>query len=336
MQPATGRAVQLRGVGVLWRPGAVPDSAGYREIAALGLNSVRLVLDMLDFDGDRSAETLASLDRHLDAAEREGLWVILMMGRIPGAQFVPRTTQPYDYSIWRDTARQVALRRVWRRLATHVSSRVRVAGLSLFLEPVTEGSVEQWHRLSAVLQREIRAAAPRHLLLVESAAGEFRTRRELTGIELPVERAYPSLVDRNAAWEFYAFELDDYTHQFAPWRPEPSLQRARTYPDSTRIVRLVDGSGSARAFVFDRHYLAAHLDRHVAWATRQRRPLVLWGFGTASRTFTPDLGGASWVQDMRALAEERGLHWGYWMFDTGYYGIRARPELELLRIAPSR
>ncbi len=42
------------------------------------------------------------------------------------------------------------------------------------------------------------------------------------------------LDDDNIIYEFYYFDLDEYTHQFASWRED--LQIERFYPDKEWII----------------------------------------------------------------------------------------------------
>jgi Cellulase (glycosyl hydrolase family 5) len=339
---ATRQPVWLRGAGAVLRVDDAVDDALFREVAALGLNHVRLLLNAREFFETPPAgapaptvrtSALDGLARHVDSANRVGLRVILKVGGVEGAQFVPAIDAAYDYSIWSDRSKRDRLLVLWEAVAKRFASETAVAAFSPFIEPVTEGPVQQWHEFAAELQRAIRRHAPRHLILLEAASGEHRTRRELSGVELDPGRAYPPPLDDNVGFEFYAFDLDDYTHQLAPWRPEPDIRRERVYPDVHRIVRVTEETGAARAFVFDRYLLAHHIDRHLRWAQAQNRPLMVWGFGTAGRTFEAGRGGERWLADMVALLNERRLHWGYWRFDRGYFGIRGRAATDLLRPA---
>ncbi len=175
-----------------------------------------------------------------------------------------------------------------------------------------------------------------HLLFVDRIYGEHAERREVTGTELPPERAFHLVDDDNVVYEFYFFERDEYTHQFAPWRPEPEIARERRYPDPAAVIEYREGERPPRSFAFDREYLRFHLDRQLELRTTQGVPMAVWGFGLNRECLERRRGGLEWLGDVIALFEEAELGWTLLAYRDAFFGIADNPEAKaLLRRAGS-
>jgi hypothetical protein len=323
---------ELRLRGVLFDFGrSMPTPADYADIARMGLNAVTLPFSYRPFYGPAASETARGevwkwIDRHVALAGQHGIRLILQLAGVEGAQFVPDTELPYDYRIWRDPALQESTAGVWRTVAAHYRDEPTIAGLSLFQEPVCAGTVDEWRDLARSLAAAIREVDENHTLFVDRAYGEHELRREVSGVELPAERAFPLLDDDNVVYEFYFFERDEYTHQFAPWRPEPDLRRRRTYPDREAVVEYREADGPPQGFAFDRGYLEHHLARQLELRRVHQVPMSVWGFGLNRDCFGDGRGGMRWLLDCLQLFEEAELNWILVAYADEYFGIRGNVQ----------
>jgi hypothetical protein len=149
-------------------------------------------------------------------------------------------------------------------------------------------------------------------------------------VELEPERAFPLLDDPNVVYEFYFFERDEYTHQFAPWRPEPELRRERRYPDPTAAIRYQEHGREPRAFGFDRDYLEHHLGRQLEPRRRHGVPMSVWGFGLGRACLKQGHGGMRWLEDVIGLFEESELNWILLAYRDEFFGIAEDDEVKSL------
>jgi RimJ/RimL family protein N-acetyltransferase len=227
--------VRLRGVAFPPRATANPRREDYEAVRRMGMNTVLLALNDRSFSEASSAHSEAwdRIDSHIRFARASGIRLVLFLLGIEGAQFVPGT-EPFDYRIWEEDELQQRYLRLWRSIADRYSREPQIAGFATFGEPVTSGPAEQWSKLAGRTCRAIREVDKNHAIFVERVYGENRVRREVSATDLPPEHAFPLVSDGNVVYMFYFFERDEYTHQFAPWRPE--LQKSLRYPDAEHLI----------------------------------------------------------------------------------------------------
>jgi len=312
----------LRGMGL----SDLPDEETYQDIANLDMNVIRIMLDYYSFYDPGSPLTYKSkvwewINEHIKLANKYNMYLILQMGSIEGAQFVPVIDYPYDYSIWSDKQKQNNFKNLWKEIAERYKNENIIAGYSLFLEPVCSESVDQWKKLANETILEIRSVDKNHLILVERIYGENKLRREIANFEISTDRAFFLVNDDNVAYEFYFFERDSYTHQFAPWRPEPSLRKSLKYPDDDMIILYQDDTGYKTAFTFNKDYIKFYIRKQIEFGKKHNVPMFLWGFGTAKMTFNNNRGGAVWITDVTEVLNNNSIHWTYWQYENTYFGI---------------
>lgn len=329
-----GEEVRLRGL-MFGFDRSPPSAADYDELARIGLNVITLPFSYRPFVGEEaSAEARegfwAWIDAHVRLAREHDLLLILQLAGIEGAQFVPDREWPYDYRIWEDAQMQENMAAVWRAVAGRLRDEPTVAGYSLFQEPVCGGPAEQWPPLAARLAAAVRDVDSDHVLFVDRSYGEHETRREISGVELEPERAFPLLDDPNVVYEFYFFERDEYTHQFAPWRPEPELRRERRYPDPGETIRYEEHGREPVAFAFDRDYLEHQLARQLELRRRHDVPMFVWGFGLGRACLEHGRGGMTWLEDVIGLFEESELNWVLLAYRDEFFGIADDEEVKAL------
>jgi hypothetical protein len=307
------KEIVLRGV-VLFSPkmrGA--EEKDYEDMAKLGINTVRLALSYKFFyepslPGSYKESAWKWLDRHIDLAHKHRLYLIFQFFDVEGAQFVPIKDVPFDYRIWNDAQLQDRFVRLWRAIAERYKDESRIVGYSLFCEPVVSKGVEEWAGLAQRTIKAIREVDHNHIVFVERIYGENRNRRELSGIDLPPERAFVLVEDKNVVYEFYFYERDEYTHQFASWRTDRG--KAVGYPDAAMKINYKEQPGDVSGtFRFDKEYLRFYLRRQIEFGRTHNVPMFVCGFGALHTCFKDDRGGARWLQDVTGLFNAERLHW---------------------------
>jgi hypothetical protein len=325
----------LRGV-VLLSPKLRPaDEKDYADLARLNINTVRLALTYKFFYEPDSPDKYKDsawkwLDKHIEFARKHQIYLILQMFDVEGAQFVPIKDMAFDYRIWEDTQLQDRFVRLWHAIAARYKNETQIVGYSLFCEPVVSGTMEQWAKLADRAIKEIREVDRNHIVFVERIYGEKRVRREVSGLDLSPERAFVSVHDSNVVYEFYFFERDEYTHQFAPWRSD--RQKSVRYPDEAMKISYKENPGDLTTTLpFDREYLKFYLHRQLEFGKTHNVPMFVCGFGLLRSCFAGDRGGAKWLEDVTALFNKERLHWTLLAYrDEDFVGIE--DNLEARRI----
>ena len=319
--------IYFKGIGTWANPNETPSSLLYQDLKRMNMNTLRILFSYQSFYDSQKPRVYSAtmwkwIEQHVQLAKQHGIYLILQLGTVEGTQFVPRVDVPYDYTIWNDPKKQDNFISLWKAIATQYKNETQIAGFSLFLEPVCEKSALEWERLANKTVSAIREVDKNHLILIERVYGENQVRRELSGIELNLEKAFPKINDTNFAYEFYNFETDEFTHQFAPWRPEQHIRVSRKYPDPDKIILYQEDTGETNAFVFNKRYLEFHLEKHFDFGKQKGVPIFLWGFGTAKSTFNNNRGGDVWLRDMVNILTKLNANWTYWGYEHPFVGIK--------------
>jgi hypothetical protein len=321
---ANSRKVVLRGVAFYTSTPSLPQDGDYEDVVAMHMNTVRLALPYRLFYDSAAPDTYKEsawrlLDAHVTLARKHRVWLILLLADVEGAQFVPVAGVPFDYRIWHDAPLQERFVRLWGAIAARYQQESQIAGYSLFAEPVVSRTVEDWATLANRALLEIRKTDRNHLVLVERIYGEHEVRREVSGEDLPPERAFFLLPDNNVAYEFYYFERDEFTHQFASWRPE--LRKPMRYPDPSFLIRYREVGGVSRSLALDKKYLAFYLHRQTEFGRKHKVPMFVWAFGAVRNCFESDKGGARWLKDVTDLFYAEKVNWTAWVYRNEEFGI---------------
>ncbi|HEY7095866.1 MAG TPA: cellulase family glycosylhydrolase [Terriglobales bacterium] len=324
----SGKPFRIRGIGLGDLHSFTEDD--FRGSARLGFNTISLLLDWSSFYSQETPytyeqEAWSRVDQAIALARHYKLGLILQMCGSEGAQFIPLKRAPFDFRIWNDGELQKRFLALWHAIAARYSTESQLIGYGLFCEPVTSGPIGQWQQLAQRAVDTIRQVDRSHILFVERAYGEHETRRELSGIDYAPDESFPTIKDNNFVYQFYFFERDEYTHQFAPWRPD--VQKAVKYPDPNWRITYKEKGAKPRTFLFDKHYLDFYLRRHTEFAKRHNAPLLIWAFGQMKRCFDGQ-GGDRWLRDVTSIFEQQGVHWSYSDFRDDAFGISDVPAAQ--------
>ncbi|SDS48120.1 glycoside hydrolase family 5 protein [Jiangella sp. DSM 45060] len=158
-------------------------------LAGLGLNSVRIPFNYRHFEDDAAPfelepEGFALLDRVVDACARHGIYTILDLHAVPGAQNQHwHSDNPTQWAhFWTHRQFQDRVVHLWERLADHYKDNPWVAGYNPVNEPAdVEGTtIGPFYRR---LEAAIRAVDPDHILFLDG--NRYSTQFDQLGDPLP-------------------------------------------------------------------------------------------------------------------------------------------------------
>jgi hypothetical protein len=142
-------------------------------LAALGMNHVRIPFNYRHFeDDDRpfelKPEGFAQLDRVIEVCDRNGLYVILDLHALPGAQNMHwHSDNPTHYAFfWQHRHFQDRVVHLWEALAERYKGNPAVAGYNLMNEPgdATNAKVKPFYDRCVAA---VRAVDPDHVLFLD-------------------------------------------------------------------------------------------------------------------------------------------------------------------------
>ncbi|WP_049577482.1 glycoside hydrolase family 5 protein [Streptomyces sp. SBT349] len=277
-----------------------------RYLASLGLNSLRIPFNYRHFeDDDRpfelKEEGFRLLDRAVDACARHGIYTILDLHALPGAQNQHwHSDNPTHWAhFWTHRHFQDRVVHLWEALADRYKDNPWVAGYNPVNEPadVTGEVIGPFYRR---IEAAIRAVDPRHLLFLDG--NRYSTQFDMLGDPLPGT----------------VYTAHDYAL--------PGFVDGGPYPGTSR-GQYVDRAVVERTFLARTEYMR-----------RTGTPIWIGEFGPVY-TGDParDAQRLALLEDQLALYREHGASWALWTYkDIGLQGlVHAAPDSAYIRrIAP--
>lgn len=302
------------------------DEAYFRALAETGATWIRLTFskwqgqgrDFLIGDADHYdglvAEDLAILRQALDAAEAEGIKVVVTPLSLPGRRWSQQNGGKYDERLWSDAEYQAQAVQFWADLAAALKDHPAVAGYNILNEPAPEKAaglaengttqaLQDWQAAQAGGLRDlptfygqvitaIRAVDPVTPIMVDG--GWFANPRSLAAWPAP-------LADDKVLYAFHMYE--PYAATSAPNMKRDQPLR---YPGVT-----TDYAGGE--MVWDKAAVAAHIGAAFDWAKAQGLPptrIVAAEFGCMRRW--ADCG--TYLTDVLDAVDAQGGHWAFYSF----------------------
>lgn len=277
------RGVNVLGSDPIWQDPAKArfQWRHFRTIRAGGFDFVRVVLQAfvhMDARNRLDPKWLATLDRVVAEATKAGLTVIL---------------DEHDAGTCSDdpTACEPRLIAFWSQLAERYKGAPDTVLFELLNEPHGKLDADRWNAFVARLIPLVRARNPRRTLVIGPA--QWNGADTLATLRLPTG-------DRNILVTFHSYQPMEFTHQGAPWTPQ--FAKLHDMP-------LTDADVAAIRTTFD---------SVAAWSRANDRPMLLGEFGAYDKGGIPLAERVRYTATVRQLAEERGLAWAYWQFDSDF------------------
>lgn len=280
------------------------DDAAF--LKSLGLNSVRIPFNYRHFESDAAPfeireEGFRLLDSVVDACARAGIYTILDLHAVPGAQNQHwHSDNPTQWAhFWSQRQFQDRVVNLWEHLADHYRGNPWVAGYNPVNEPAdAEGSTIRpfYERLEAA----IRAVDPEHILFLDG--NRYSTQFDQLGDPLP-----------NCVYTAHDYALPG----FVDGGPYPGVSRG-TYVDRDRVEE-------------------TFLER-TAYMRETGTPIWVGEFGPVyTGDPTRDEQRLRLLQDQLEIFDRHDASWALWTYkDIGLQGVvSADPGSDYMtRIAP--
>jgi endoglucanase len=225
-----GAPLTLEGIGFSDGDPAV----AYPEIAALGMNHVRLYFSASTFEsasapGEYDPKALAWLDEHVARAREHGLYLVLALNVPPGGSFFDCGNNAF----WDSAEHQDRLLELWRLLATRYANEPAIAGYAV-LDPINPNrTLDQWQELAERATQTIREVDPRHTLFLGRALS-LRCEFDKLAIE-----TFARMSDANVVYEFDRAQPWSYVAQLLRPAGDPEgdmVPEFGKYPDETSFT----------------------------------------------------------------------------------------------------
>ena len=295
----------------------------FKLIKDMGFDHVRWTLDnTVLFDpatpGTLKTDALAKFDGRLKGLLDAGLNVIVDLH--PGDAYKTALHEP---------AKGDALAADWGALATHLKAgdpdRVM---LEVMNEPTDAWSTADWRLLEGRVLAAIRAAAPRHTVVV--APGGWTNVEELLKLE-PFD-------DDNVVYTFHWYEPFMYTHQSAEWGWEPAkwisgLPWPVAPADAgATVAKVVDAAAhpeSAKHLTYQIEngwytpaWTGEQLQKVADWQAKHGNVPVYCGeFGVYTKASPAD-SRYRWYEASREAFERHGWGWATWDYAGGFHMVQ--------------
>jgi endoglucanase len=179
-------------------------------IAAQGFNSIRIPFHYKFFVPGND-EGFELVDRVVDWAAEDGLYVILDMHCAPGGQTGSNIDDSWGYPwLYDDPVSQKQAAAVWQRIAGHYRNNKAVLGYDLLNEPIPHfPKLQQYNsKLEPVYRKlveAVRSADPNHVVILGGA--QWDTNFKVFGPPF----------DRNAMYEFHKYWMKPVEDEIRPY-----------------------------------------------------------------------------------------------------------------------
>jgi endoglucanase len=261
------------------------QEADLRRIKSWGFNVVRAPFNYRLFldspqgnfyarDGWKRLDWLAA------ACRRVGLYCILDLHAAPGAQNHDwHSDSAGPAGLWSSPRERARMADLWGRIAARYKNEPSIAGYDILNEPITD-DMKTLNRLYRDCVSAVRAAGDDHIVFLEGP--KYATDLEPLDV----------WDDPGLAYSVHFYEPHQFTFN---WTMD------------LRYPGMVNGKK------WDKTALREILDRHAAWAKKNKKPLLVGEFGVNSRC--PCCHAEHrWLDDVLSIFNQHGFHWTYWSY----------------------
>lgn len=148
--------------------------ADVEQVAALGLNAIRVPIFYLNLESDVKGENAFDEEgfRRLDTlalwARRHRVYLILDLHGAAGGQSTAwHTGLPDGGSLWERPECIARTARLWKALASYFAGDPHVAAYDLLNEPMSVQNAQQYREVHDAIYRAIREVDPDHIVMIE-------------------------------------------------------------------------------------------------------------------------------------------------------------------------
>ncbi|MBN2529281.1 MAG: glycoside hydrolase family 5 protein [Deltaproteobacteria bacterium] len=288
-----------------------PDD--FTQVAKWGFNHVRLPIDynyFFDEQANPIKKRFIFIDEAVAAAQANRLQVMLDLHKCPGHYFHDQSGEVQQLFIG-DTHVNLTIK-VWQFMAERYAGFTNTI-FEVLNEPVAP-TAEVWNNVKDKVCLAIRQVAPDTTIVVGSNMWNWPS-------------TYPDMTpldDDNVLYCFHYYEPLLFTHQKAPWMPEPIYQKEYDYPADY-------GEGVIRQYglrmsegLWDKERLEKELAPVFAFRDRYNARVICNEFGVfAGVPREPQL---RWMADFLSVLEKNDIGFSYWNYKNLDFGLISQGE----------
>ncbi|MBN2802329.1 MAG: glycoside hydrolase family 5 protein [Deltaproteobacteria bacterium] len=285
----------------------------FTAIAKWGFNHVRLPVDYNYFfeeDLTPVKSRFHILDEAVGAALANNLDLIIDLHKCPGHTFHDESKSVQK--LFKDDEYVKKTQKVWEYLAIRYAP-FKNTIFELLNEPVAPASGD-WNRVKGEIVKSIRLHAPDKKIILGSNMWNWpSTYNELTPVD-----------DENIIYCFHFYEPLLFTHQLAPWLPEPEFKVERSYPGDygEGVVRQYDLKMSEGKW--DKSRFINEIQPVIDFGKNNNVQIICNEFGVYAGAQRESQ--LKWMSDFLEVLNENSIGFSYWNYKNLDFGIISEGE----------
>ncbi len=177
----------------------------------------------------------------------------------------------------------------WRQVAPRYKHKPNTVLFELLNEPHGKLTPKLWNKYLAEALAIVRESNPERTVII--GPGDWNSRNRLDELRLPEK-------DPNIIVTCHYYDPFKFTHQGAPWVGTPPTG--------------IKWQGTRK----ERKAMARDFDKVAVWSKGTGRRIYLGEFGAYGKADMESR--VRWTSAVARAAEERGIAWGYWQFDSDF------------------
>jgi endoglucanase len=193
----------------------------------MGMNVIRFYLNYKTVENDASPYNYKQtgwnwIDQNIAWAKKYGIYLILNI-HVPQGGF---QSLGNGDALWTNIENQNRLTAMWKAIANRYKNEEQIIGYGLVNEPVPTTDISQWQQLAQRITDAVRTVDANHILFIERAI-------YVKGKAETADYNFPTINDRNTAYEFHIYDPLPYTHQLFSWAGQGDGGK---YPDESVLT----------------------------------------------------------------------------------------------------
>ena len=210
----------------------LPTTKEYNTIAALGFNTVKILLSYTDFEKEDQNLELDNalwtwLDTHIKLAKENKLKLIFTLHVPPGGHQSKKSSD----ELWLNSSRQLRVMRYWYNISRNYKNEETVLAYELLDDPSPNFSVGQWKQLSKNIINDIRRQADDHIIILHNCI----IKEGSTAKQKPEDFNFPYFPEfKNIIYSFDYWNNKAFTWQRVKGLPYNNDNEF--FPDSTKYT----------------------------------------------------------------------------------------------------
>ena len=302
-----------------------------KTIKKWGFNTIRLPVDYFFFQEDNISpeyreDRLAYIDRFLEWASKEQIFVILDLHKAPGCSFYLEEVQ-YNDAWNKNSLNHQLFLKIWDMLSKRYRNQKNII-YEIVNEPVLIKS-QLWMDLAEEIIKTIRSNDTEHYIVVES---------NLWGFTLTFNQM-KKFDDDKIIYSFHYYQPILVTHQMAEWIPVykyKSYVKYYDYPVSISGIKTLKENIVGEEPLFsiqleneeqkwNKNTLEAVMKNVLDFKNKYSVPILCGEFGCIVKA-RPET-RKKWISDLMSIFKKHKISYTYWSYKNMDFGLYDFTEL---------